>query len=387
VGAWGTGLYDDDTTCDVRDQWLEKLNSGTPAEAATAELIAAWGGAAAEPLFWLALADTQRRWGRLEPEVRQGAERALAAGGGLELWSDSPPKARAARKRVLERLAVQLRHPPLPPRPVRVQSEAIAWARGQLWAYQMLDGRHAVLRVAAFDPACGLVGAPVTELLDVALDELPPSRPLADATLRPARRSHIEGRVDFLAPEHRVSPMFEPKVKQRGELPRARLKKLRAAGEPRPATAETRTFGVAWSAFDQFLANMFDLGAPRLGTIHGWQTPEGGRRYTVLEWMEWSSDTVPNWQLGVLDDSDPTSAGLAVAPVRCSVLVRGFLPATLEAVGHRTPANPVPAASGAVHDWAAVPALLGNPEKLVAVSRAFSALLARPRKSRGGAGG
>ena len=57
MGSWGTGLYDDDTACDARDGWVEKLRLGTPPEIATTELIAEWEGAHDEPLFWLALAE------------------------------------------------------------------------------------------------------------------------------------------------------------------------------------------------------------------------------------------------------------------------------------------------------------------------------------------
>ena len=28
MGAWGTGLFDDDTTCDVKDQFIEYIEEG-----------------------------------------------------------------------------------------------------------------------------------------------------------------------------------------------------------------------------------------------------------------------------------------------------------------------------------------------------------------------
>jgi hypothetical protein len=373
MGSWGTGLYDGDTACDARDGWLEKLRLGTPADVATTELITEWGGARDEPLFWLALADTQWKWGRLAPEVRERAEGVIAAGGDLQLWSASPAAGRSARAKVFERLAAQLRKPPPAPRAIRVRSDAKAWQRGQLWAYRTLDGRYAVLRVAAFDPACGLVGAPVTELLDVVLDQLPPSPALADAAVRPARAGYMD-RFQTIAPEHRASPMFEPKVKTRGELPLQRLKRLRAAGEPRPATAQTKTIGIAWSGFDQFLANVFDVGAPRLGAVHAWRTPTGQTRYTVVEWMEWTQ-IEPAWQLSVLDIRDENdSAKVAVAPVLCSLIVHGFIPRDLNEVAFRPPTGPAKTVSGAVHAWPDVPALLDQPRALVAAEQAMKAL-------------
>ena len=32
MGAWGTGLFDDDTTCDVKDQFIEYIEEGNSAE-------------------------------------------------------------------------------------------------------------------------------------------------------------------------------------------------------------------------------------------------------------------------------------------------------------------------------------------------------------------
>ena len=148
--------------------------------------------------------------------------------------------------------------------------------------------------------------------------------------------------------------MFEPKVKRRGELPRHRLKKLRAEGDPRPATATTKTIGVAWDVVDEFLPNKFDIGGPRLGAVHSWVLPDGSTAYTVVERMSWP-DTLPatHWQLGVLDcrgaDLDPRA--IEAAEVRCSIIVMGFPPAGgLREMGYRAPKNVDPV-SGAVHTW------------------------------------
>jgi len=374
MGTWGVGLYDNDTASDVRDAWLKKIREGASGEVATKELLGEWSGANDEPLFWLALADTQWTWGRLEAHVREHAERVLAAGADLSLWEQS--KDRADRVRVFDILAERLKESPPPPKAIRVVGDTVAWKRGQLWAYRTLDGKYVVLRVAAFDPECGLVGAPVTELLDVVLDDLPPTGALANVGVRSARPDfNASGRYDFLAPEHRASPMFEPKVKRRGELPRHRLKKLRTDGEPRPAT--TKTIGVAWDALDEFLPNRFDVGGPRLGAVHGWALADGGTAYTVVERMSWP-DTLPatQWQLGVLGcrgaDLDPQT--IEAAEVLCSIVVMGFPPAGgLRETGYRAPKNVDPV-SGAVHTWESLPRLLEKTDRLVAADKAMKAL-------------
>jgi hypothetical protein len=363
MGTWGVGLYENDTALDVRDTWIEKLRHGAPAETATAELLAEWAAPDDDPLFWLALADTQWTWGRLDPQVRDQAQSALADGGDLELW---PPqsKERAARKRVFDRLADKLKQPPPAPRAIRVRSDAIEWKRGQLWAYRTLDGKYAVFRVCAFDPACGLVGAPVTELLDIVLEALPPSGSLADVGPKLARPSYNEsGRYDRFEPQHRASPLFEPKVKRRGELPRHRLKKLRAQGEPRAALPTTLTAGVPWDAMDEFLPRMFDVGGPRLGAIHAWDYPDGDTAYTVVEAMSLPPG-VPHtyWQLGVLDchGSDLDARVIELAGIRgSSIIVAGFPPAgLLHEVGYRAPKKAASPALGAIHSWGEVSDLL-----------------------------
>jgi hypothetical protein len=388
MGTWGTGLYADDTTSDVRDAWLKKLRLGVPGETATAEMLKDWGGADAEPLFWLALADTQWTWGRLEAHVHKRAQEVLAAGVDLERWEGS--KDRSARARVLAALGARLKKKPPPPKPVRVTGDAVAWKRGQLWAYRTLDGKYAAFRIGAFDPTCGMVGAPVTELLDVATDDLPSAAAIAQAELRRARSGYdADGRFGGLAPEHRESPVFGPKVKRLGELPRHRLKRLAGKSEPRPATAETMFIGVPWDSMDQFLANMFDIGAPRLGAVHRWALVDGTAAYTVVEWMEWPKTLPePQWYLGVLDHSgEADGPTIATANVVCSIIVYGFLPGNApHEVGYRPrPPGVVETISGAVHKWESLPKLLTQPNKLKAgadAMKAFSAAVAarRPKK-------
>jgi hypothetical protein len=374
MGTWGVGLYAGDTACDVRDTWLKKVRQGAPPEVATRELVEEWSSGDQEPLFWLALADTQWKWGRLEKWVREEARRVLAAGADLELWQDS--KELEARKRVFDRLAAQLKEPPPPPKPIRVRGDAIDWKRGQLWSYRTLDGKYAVLRVCAFDPECGLAGAPLVELLDVALDTLPAAGALKQIGARPARLDYnASGRYDFFEPQHRASPLFEPKSKRRGELPRHRLRKLRAEGEPRAALPTTKTIGVPWDAMDEFLPNMFDVGGPRLGAVHAWPLASGGTAYTVVELMNWP-DTLPEpyWQLGFLDceGPDPAPRTIEMTSVLRSIAFMGFPPAGgFREVGYRAPVKSAFETAGLLHrQWGALSAFIQETADLRAEDRA-----------------
>jgi hypothetical protein len=379
VGTWGVALYANDTALDVRDEWLDKLRLGTSGDAATAELLAEWGAAATDPIFWIALADTQWTWGRLEARVRDRAQAAIDAGGDLALWADR--KEKGARKKVFDEIAARLKTEAPAPKAVSVRGDAIEWKRGQVWAYRTLDGRWAAFRVCAFDEACGLVGAPVVELLDVALDE-PPAAGVAAAAkagLRAARAGYNDsGRFDFYEPQFRASPVFEPKVKRKGELPRHRLKRLRGASEAGPATATTKTIAVPWDALDEFLPNMFDLGGPRLGAVHAWGVAGGDTAYTVVESMRWQeTDIATQWQLGVLECRGPdrSAAELEGAKVVTSFIVHGFPPAgTLREAAYRPPKAP-DYVSGTVHKWESVPRLVEDPSKLVKAADAMKKFL------------
>ena len=72
MGAWGTSLYANDATSDIRGDYVDKLRRGKTNEEATEEIIYEnrdiMGDVEEEPLFWYALADTQWNYGRLLPE-------------------------------------------------------------------------------------------------------------------------------------------------------------------------------------------------------------------------------------------------------------------------------------------------------------------------------
>ncbi|MBR5323080.1 MAG: DUF4259 domain-containing protein [Clostridia bacterium] len=77
MGTWGTKLYDNDTACDIRDEYTEKIKRGKDSEEATNEMIAEnqeiFSYPDDEALFWLSLADTQWEYGRLLQNVKDMA--------------------------------------------------------------------------------------------------------------------------------------------------------------------------------------------------------------------------------------------------------------------------------------------------------------------------
>ena len=106
MGIWGCGLYQDDVTCDVKSNYLNWLRVGKTNEEATELMLEYYEDYIDDeddaPSFWFALADTQWKYGRLNPKVKKEALRYLKLGTNLERWKEENPKLFPKRKKVLE---------------------------------------------------------------------------------------------------------------------------------------------------------------------------------------------------------------------------------------------------------------------------------------------
>ena len=71
MGAWGTKLYENDLTLDVRDTYIKKLKLGYSDEETYLETCKECGEL--DQYFWLAMADTMWKYGRLTKEVKDSA--------------------------------------------------------------------------------------------------------------------------------------------------------------------------------------------------------------------------------------------------------------------------------------------------------------------------
>lgn len=93
MGTWGTSLYSNDTTCDIRGDYIEKLRCGKSEEEAMEDLIQAnrdiFGDWEEESLFWYALADTQWNNGRLHDVVKKKALEFISVEDQLDRFADS----------------------------------------------------------------------------------------------------------------------------------------------------------------------------------------------------------------------------------------------------------------------------------------------------------
>ena len=153
VSYSGAGLYDDDAGADARGRYRELVADGIAGADATDALIAEWGDALLDPdeaaAFWLALADTQWKVGRLEDEVRDRALRLITTGEDLARFAHDR-RLRERRAEVLAELDAQLRSPQRAPtrlkKPVRSVS---AVGVGDVFWFEMPGDRRALLRCVA----------------------------------------------------------------------------------------------------------------------------------------------------------------------------------------------------------------------------------------------
>src|ERR1700747_1074297 len=116
MGTWGTALFSDDTACDVRDEYIDHLGDGLTGAQATERLLSKWASSLNDqdeaPAFWLALAATQWKYGRLESRVLQNALDVIDNGSDLLKWKSSPDYRK--RQAVLEKLRATLVSPQAP---------------------------------------------------------------------------------------------------------------------------------------------------------------------------------------------------------------------------------------------------------------------------------
>ncbi len=160
MGAWGTGLYQDDTTCDIKDEYITYLQIGITNEEATKKVIEEndWCFEDEEEgaLLWFALADTQWKYGRLLDEVKEKAIECIDSGVDLEKWKEDE-KLYEKRKKVLEELKKKLNSEQPPEKKVsKMKFFRAHWKVGDILSYQILDeelkdhkwyGKYVLLKV------------------------------------------------------------------------------------------------------------------------------------------------------------------------------------------------------------------------------------------------
>jgi hypothetical protein len=177
MGVWGTAVFSDDNAADLRADYRRMIGDGLSGPEATDRLLEEWMPSSEKDpdmaaVFWLALAVTQWKCGRLEDRVKTEALRVIEDGSALHLWRGSPLERKRAA--VLDATRKQLESPQPPLRKIaKVFRSTCDWEPGELIAYRLLSGSFVVFQVIDHHKDLGGV-APNIEIFDWQGPAVPP---------------------------------------------------------------------------------------------------------------------------------------------------------------------------------------------------------------------
>lgn len=245
MGAWGVGVFSDDLAADLRDEFRDLIGEGLSSSEAVDKLLNEYASSVKDEdeksVFWIALASSQWKLGRLEERTKNEALRLIANGEDLKRWDD--PKDRKKRAAVLEKVREQLVSPQPPPKRVsRTIKGANDWAVGEVVGLQLKSGGWTLLRVIGHHEDKGGRHA-VCELLDWVGDEFPSAEQVAKLSIK--REANLRGISQF---------GFQDPIKSKDQ---ARVKRLGLHSRPaQPCGGYTF---LVWPYVDKLLKEFFGL--------------------------------------------------------------------------------------------------------------------------------
>lgn len=124
MGHWGTAIFSNDTSSDIRDSFLNLYNKGNTISAIRIEIEKEFkegGDLYHNSNFWLTLAAMQWQVGGLDNDVKLIAEKIIDEDIDLKVWqeSDADDKSLVKRKNELLKLRDKLQTPNVKPRKVK----------------------------------------------------------------------------------------------------------------------------------------------------------------------------------------------------------------------------------------------------------------------------
>jgi len=178
MGTWGVAIFSDDVAADVRDCFTDLIADGLNSQDATERLVAESKEILDDEddalVFWLALAATQSKLGRLTNEVRDRALAVIDSGDELRRWAELSKSDISRRKQHLLKLRQQLCGVQPKPKKLRPrQKSSTDFKPGDVVAYRVDDGlavRFCVLQL------WGDRGGIYTNICLLGLDEGKPFR-------------------------------------------------------------------------------------------------------------------------------------------------------------------------------------------------------------------
>jgi len=201
IGTWGTTIFSDDLASDIRRRYRDLVGDGLTGPQATDILLEEYREILDDPdaasVFWLALAATQWRCGRLEPRIQAQAIEAIDSGSDLLRWQEAP-QLLFKRQAVLSKLRVALLSPQPPQKKIRKRfRNTCEWEIGEIIGYRLRSGSLVMFRVIDYYVDLGGT-SPIFEVLDWIGYDIPAQEVLESAGVKIDRRGETQlavGRV------------------------------------------------------------------------------------------------------------------------------------------------------------------------------------------------
>lgn len=193
MGAWGTGLYSDDTTCDVRDDYVANLKQGLSDQESYESILRRYSSLVKDRqiacLVYFALADTAWKYGRLDDGLKAAALALIEEGGDIGVWERGAPMDVRARRRVLRSLEARLKAVQPDRKPVKLTGSKPKKIRtdahiGSVFLLNLPSGNRAALVLVGFVELTESID-PVFTALNWRGSAAPTDQELKDATKAP----------------------------------------------------------------------------------------------------------------------------------------------------------------------------------------------------------
>ncbi|MBK8207327.1 MAG: hypothetical protein IPK87_11155 [Planctomycetes bacterium] len=177
MGAWGSGIRQDDFVMDVIGDFEEQLKAGNSVAAASKELKTKYTEEMKDeddgPLFWIALADAQWTYGELDPEVLRRVEEDFESDQGLARW-DEGRDGRSKRRAVLAKFIAKISTPNgRPKKPAKIVVRAPKFQAGDCLSVHLSNGQYGAALVLAADHSHAEYGKNLICVLDYLGSEKP----------------------------------------------------------------------------------------------------------------------------------------------------------------------------------------------------------------------
>jgi hypothetical protein len=256
MGVWGSAIFSDDNAADIRDEYRTLLGDGLSGPEATDRLIKQWQPSVGRDpdlaaVFWLALAVSQWKFGRLEERVKREAIQAIEGGQAIRTWKGSSLEPKRAQ--VLEATHKLLHRPQPPARKIaKVFRSSCDWQAGDLIAYRLLSSLFIAFQVTELHTDKG-GAAPVCEIYDWQGAALPSAAELATCPMRPQTPPWGTRTKANRPAQYRLMILQANKR----EFPQGRVfplhQKLRVQHPPKPRGMANPTLVSLWRKLDETL--------------------------------------------------------------------------------------------------------------------------------------